>query len=131
MYLLDTNIVSYWMRGDDQVIKRLKAHSPSVLSLSAITLAEILYGIRKSATKKRERQAKIQSITSMLDLFPFDELAAQEYAEIRCQLESSGESISERNTQIAAIALARHLTVVTHNVREFGRVARLKVEDWA
>jgi len=131
MYLLDTNIVSYWMRGDERVIERLQAHSPSELSLCTVTLAEILYGIRKSRTKKRERQNRIQSITSMLDLHPFDEQAAGRYADVRCQLELSGKPISERDTQIAAIALARKLTVVTHNVREFARVDRLKVVDWA
>jgi tRNA(fMet)-specific endonuclease VapC len=131
MYLLDTNIVSYWMRGDEHVIDRLKAHLPSQLALSAITLAEILYGIQKSPTKKRERKARIQDITSMLDLYPFDEQAASRYAAIRCQLESSGRSISERDTQIAAIAMAQRLTVVTHNVKEFDRVHGLKVEDWA
>ena len=131
MYLLDTNIVSYWMRGDKKVIERLKSHAPSELALSAITLAEILYGIEKSPAKKRERHHKIQQITSLLHLYTFDEKAAQEYALVRSELEESGRPISERDTQIAAVALAHQLTLVTHNVKEFGRVARLKVEDWA
>ena len=131
MYLLDTNIVSYWMRGDERVIERLKEQAPSELALSTITLAEILYGIRWSPVKKRDRQGKIDSIVSMLNVHPFDELATQTYAVVRCQLESSGTAISERDTQIAAIALARQLTVVTHNVREFARVPRLRVVDWA
>ena len=131
MYLLDTNIVSYWMRGDKKVIERLKSHAPSELALSAITLAEILYGIEKSPAKKRERHHKIQQITSLLHLYTFDEKAAQEYALVRSELEESGRPISERDTQIAAVALAHQLTLVTHNVKEFGRIARLKVEDWA
>jgi predicted nucleic acid-binding protein len=49
MYLLDTNIISYWMRGDKRVIGRIKKHAPADLSLSTITLAEILYGIEKSS----------------------------------------------------------------------------------
>ncbi len=130
MYLLDTNIVSYWMRGDAEVIERLKNQVPSDLALSAITLAEILYGIEKSTARKRERCNKIQRITSVLQLYPFDEKAAQEYAVVRCQLEKSGHPISERDTQIAAVALAHQLTAVTHNVKEFRRVARLGVEDW-
>jgi tRNA(fMet)-specific endonuclease VapC len=131
MYLLDTNIVSYWMRGDKKVVERLRSHAPSDLSLSAITLAEILYGIEKSRAKKRERRDKIQWISSLLQLHPFDEKAAQEYAVVRCQLGRNGHPISERDTQIAAVALAHQLTVVTHNVKEFRRVARLKIEDWA
>jgi predicted nucleic acid-binding protein len=52
MYLLDTNIISYWMRGDPQLINKIKSYSPSDLSLSTITLAEIYYGIEKSPVRK-------------------------------------------------------------------------------
>jgi tRNA(fMet)-specific endonuclease VapC len=131
MYLLDTNIVSYWMRGDKGVIGRIKEHSPADLALSAITLAEILYGIEKSPVKKKERRLKIERIALLLDLYPFGESAAGRYAVIRAQLEKKGTPISERDTQIAAIAMANRLTVVTHNVKEFNRIRELKVEDWA
>ena len=131
MHLLDTNIISYWMRGDEKVIKKIKRQSPSDLSLSTITLAEILYGIEKSPNKKRERQLKINQISSLLYLYSFDEAAAGKYALIRAGLEKEGRVISERDTQIASIALANKLVVVTHNVKEFGRVKKLKVEDWA
>ena len=131
MYLLDTNIISYWMRGDERVIGRIKKHAPSDLSLSTITLAEILYGIEKSPMKKKERRLKIKQILSLLGLYSFDELAAGKYAIIRAQLEREGMLISERDTQIASIAMANKLTVITHNVKEFSRIDKLKVEDWA
>ena len=131
MYLLDTNIVSYWMRGDPIVIERLKSHSPSDLALSSITLAEIWYGIEKSPVKKRERRSKIDNISNLLTLYLFDELSARSYAIIRTQLENDGVPISERDTQIAAIAVANNLVLVAHNVKEFRRIGQLKVEDWA
>jgi len=131
MYLLDTNIVSYWMRGEKGIIDRLRKHAPSELSLSAITLAEIYYGIEKSPVKKKERWLKINKISSLLDLYYFDEAAAREYALIRVLLEKRGIIISERDLQIASIAMANRLIVVTHNIREFGRIDTLKVEDWA
>lgn len=131
MYLLDTNIISYWMRGDPTVIARIKEHSPSDLSLSTITLAEIWYGIEKSSVKKKERRSKIEKISSLLHVFPFDETAAKRYAVIRAQLERKGVIISERDTQIAAIAVANRLVVVTHNVKEFLRIDKLPVDDWA
>jgi len=74
---------------------------------------------------------KIKQISSLLDMYSFDEAAAREYAVIRAQLEREGRVISERDTQIASIAMANRLIVVTHNVKEFGRVGKLKVEDWA
>ncbi len=131
MYLLDTNIISYWMRGDGKVISRIKEHVPSELFLSAITLAEILYGIEKSPVKKKERRLKLEQILSVLGIYCFDEVAAAEYSVIRAQLERDGRIISERDIQIASIALANRLVIVTHNVKEFGRIGKLKVEDWA
>lgn len=131
MYLLDTNIISYWMRGDRRVIDRIKKHAPLDLFLSTITLAEILYGIEKSPVKKKARRLKINQISSLLGMYSFDEAAAGKYAIIRAQLEREGRVISERDTLIASIAMANRLTVVTHNVKEFGRVGKLKVEDWA
>ncbi len=131
MYLLDTNIISYWMRGDPQLINKIKSYSPSDLSLSTITLAEIYYGIEKSPLKKKERRLKIEYIKSELDIYPFNEQAAVKYGTIRAALEKIGKPISERDTQIAAIALANKLSIVTHNTKEFGRIPKLKVEDWA
>lgn len=131
MYLLDTNIISYWMRGDKVVTDKIKNHSPSELSLSAITLAEILYGIEKSPVKKKERLTKIRKIISVIRLYPFDDACAEKYAVIRARLEQAGTVISERDTQIASIGLANQLVVVTHNIKEFSRVESLRVEDWA
>lgn len=129
--LLDTNIVSYWMRGDEKVITRMKVCRPCDMAISEITIAEILYGIEKSPTRKKERREKLDAIRSELELVPFDVLAAEEYGIIRSDLEKKGIPISERDLQIAAIARAHNLVVVTHNTKEFKRVFGLKVEDWA
>jgi len=133
MYLLDTNIVSYWMRGHQPLLERIKSHSPKDLSIAAITLAEVYYGIEKSLVKKKERRSKIEQIRSILEIRPFDEAAAAKYGIIRAQLEKIGQVISERDLQIASIAMANRLCVVTHahNTSEFNRVEKLKVEDWA
>jgi tRNA(fMet)-specific endonuclease VapC len=90
VYLLDTNIVSYWIRGHQPLLERIKSHSPKDLSLSAITLAEIYYSIEKSRARKKERLTKIEQIRSMLETHPFDEPAAAKYGIIRVQLEKRG-----------------------------------------
>jgi tRNA(fMet)-specific endonuclease VapC len=130
MYLLDTNIISYWMRGDQVIIEKIKSCSPAELSFSTITLAEIYYGIEKSPVKRKERRNKIERIKSQLDIYPFNENAVGKYGVIRVQLEKQGQLISERDLQIASIAMANRLCVVTHNIKEFGRIAKLRVEDW-
>jgi tRNA(fMet)-specific endonuclease VapC len=131
MYLLDTNIVSYWMRGHRPLLNRIKSHSPKDLSISTITLAEIYYGIEKSPAKKKERRKKIEQIRSILEVYPFDEAAAGKYGIIRAQLEKQSVVISERDLQIASIAVSKGLWVITHNVKEFNRVENLRWEDWA
>ncbi len=129
--MLDTNIVSYWMRGDEKVIQHLKQYRPCDLCISTITLAEILYGIERSESKKRQRIKKLESICSQLDVLPFDESAAKKYGLIRSALEKKGAPISERDLQIASIAMANNLVLVTHNTKEFHRIQGLRVEDWA
>lgn len=131
IYLLDTNIVSYWMRGDEKLINKIRHHKPSDLSICTITLAEIYYGIEKSPAKKKERRNKIERIYSLLEIYPFDDLAARKYSIIRTRLEKDGIVISERDLQIASIAAANKLIVVTHNAKEFKRIKNLDVEDWA
>jgi len=131
MFLLDTNILSFWMRGNEAVINRIRQHSPAELSWSTVTLAEILYGVEKSPHRKQERYSKVEMIKGLLDLYAFDQASARAYAIIRTQLEKQGVPISERDLQIASIAQANDLTVVTHNVGEFSRVYQLQVQDWA
>ncbi len=63
-YLLDTNMVSYWLRGEAGIMARIRDHSPSKLAIASITLAEILYGIEKSPHRKLERLLKIREICS-------------------------------------------------------------------
>ncbi len=130
MIILDTNIVSYWMRGDEVILEKLKNQKPSDLAISTITLAEILYGIEKSPVKKKLRRDRIEAICSQLDIYPFDQDAARKYATIRSYLEKKGISISERDLQIASIAVANQFRLITHNTKEFSRVPKLVVEDW-
>jgi tRNA(fMet)-specific endonuclease VapC len=118
------------MRGNLVVIDQIRKKSPADLAISTITLGEIYYGIEKSSVKKKERRLKIERIQSQLEIYPFDESAAIRYGQIRVKLEKKGKVISERDLQIAAIALANRLCVVTHNTKEFYRVPRLRVEDW-
>jgi tRNA(fMet)-specific endonuclease VapC len=118
------------MRGDEKLINEIKSHKPSALSICTVTLAEIYYGIEKSPVKKKERRHKIERISSQLEIYPFDELAARKYSIIRTQLEKKGSVISERDLQIASIAMANKLIVVSHNVKEFNRIEKLEVEDW-
>ncbi len=128
-YLLDTNTCIYALKQQGGVIDRLGEHSPDDLAVSIVTVAELWFGARKSKRPESNRR-RIDAFLKPLEVLPFDHAAAGVYAELRLALERMGRPIGERDLLIASIALARGLTVVTHNVSEFGRVPGLKVEDW-
>jgi tRNA(fMet)-specific endonuclease VapC len=76
-FLLDTNIVSYWIRGDERIIAQIKTHRPCDIVISTITIAEILYSIEKSSSQKNERRQKLNIIRSQLEIIPFGSAAAE------------------------------------------------------
>lgn len=129
IYLLDTNTCIYAIKRVPEALRRLQERSPGDFGISAITVAELWFGAAKSSLPKQTR-ASVDAFLKPFEILPFASEAANEYAEIRVQLEKAGRPIGERDLLIAAIARARRLTVVTHNVREFSRVAGLRVEDW-
>jgi tRNA(fMet)-specific endonuclease VapC len=128
-YLLDTNTCIYALKRQGRVAERLREHSPDDIGTTIITVAELWFGARKSARPEATRR-EIDSFLEPLGVIPFDRAAADAYASVRFDLERAGRPIGERDLLIATIALARGLTVVTHNTSEFGRVAGLTTEDW-
>jgi tRNA(fMet)-specific endonuclease VapC len=128
-FLLDTNTCVYAIKRVPSVIERLQALSPDDLGVAVITLAELWFGARKSSRPERTR-ASVDAFLQPFEIVPLDKDAAEAYAEIRLRLERLGRPIGERDLLIASIARSRALTVVTHDVGEFGRVPGLTVEDW-
>jgi tRNA(fMet)-specific endonuclease VapC len=130
MYLLDTNICIYFMKNSyPHLTERLLSHSPSELLISSITVLELGYGAEKSNWGYRTRQ-KMAMFLAPFTIIPFDVNDALAAAGIRAHLEGLGVIIGAYNIQIAAQGLARGLTVVTHNTKEFNRIPDLKLEDW-
>jgi len=129
-YLLDTDISIYLLRKTSlNVIKRFGQLTPGDIAISTITIAELYYGAEKSEHLQQNLTA-IENFISPLVILHFDKTAARHYGRIRKHLEASGKLIGSMDMQIAAVALAANLIVVTNNVREFKRVPALKVENW-
>jgi len=128
-FILDTNTCIYALKLQPGVVDRLRERSPDDLGVSIVTLAELWFGARKSARPTATRR-EIDAFLEPFEILPFDVEAAEAYSSTRLALERRGRPIGERDLLIASIALARGLTVVTHNVSEFGRVPGLRTEDW-
>jgi tRNA(fMet)-specific endonuclease VapC len=127
--LLDTDMVSYLMRDQSHRLRRrLNYFSAGDVAMSAITAAELLYGVgRRDSSRNRQ---VLDRFMSLLVVAAFDAGAAAVYGEIRVALERRGTPIGAHDMLIAAHAIALDVPLVTHNAREFRRVPGLRVEDW-
>jgi tRNA(fMet)-specific endonuclease VapC len=110
-------------------LTQLQRTPASEVAICSIVKAELAYGIRRGAYSA-QRIAARQAFLSQFVSLPFDDAAAQQYGQIRAQLEMIGRPIGPNDLLIAAIALANHVTLVTHNTSEFSRITGLRVGDW-
>ena len=129
-YLLDTNAFIRYLNGTAiGVLNRLRDTSIDDVAVCAVVKAELFYGAAKSGNPEKTLAKQIAFLDQITSL-PFDDMAAEKYSTIRAHLERQGTPIGPNDLMIASIALARDLTLVTHNAREFSRVPNLKIEDW-
>lgn len=129
MYALDTNTVLDFFRGKGKVAGRLLATPPTEVALPAIVAYEVWVGVLGSQNAAR-RQVEYERFLSTVALLAFDAPIGKRAAELRLMLERNGEKIGPMDTLIAATALAHGATLVTRNVREFGRVPGLSIANW-
>jgi tRNA(fMet)-specific endonuclease VapC len=129
MYVLDTNTLSYFFRGEGRVAEHLGNVSPSDVAIPAIVLFEIEAGIARSADAGR-RRSQLDEAVSSVQVLAFGSKEARSAARVRADLEAAGTPIGPYDVLIAGTALANGATLVTRNKREFQRVAGLSVESW-
>ena len=127
-YMLDTDTVSFALRGRGGVASRLLEHRPSEICISSITLAELRFGAEARRSRKLHRL--IDTFVGSVMVIPFDEAAADRFAPVAAALARRGEPIGTFDTLMAAHALSRGLTFVTNNSKHFQRVGGLKTENW-
>jgi tRNA(fMet)-specific endonuclease VapC len=130
MYLLDTNACIRILNGTSvPLIEHLRAVPRSLVRLSSVVKAELLYGARKSS-RMAENLRLLERFFDTIASVPFDDSCAAEYGLLRDELDRAGTPIGPNDLLIAATARAHRAILVTHNVREFSRVAELRIEDW-
>ena len=129
MWVLDTNTLIYFFRGDGNVAKEILARSPSDIGIPSIVLYELEVGIAKS-TSPRKRLGQLEQLTSVVQTLPFGIAEAQVSTAIRSSLEKKGTPIGPYDVLIAGTAKACNSTLVTRNTREFKRVRGLVLQNW-
>ena len=131
MLVLDSNTISYYFRGDPQVVPRLQALRPAEVGVPAIVEYELRYGLmRLPSDAAVPRLAALAQLLRPMQLLPFDSACAAQAACLRVGLEALGTPIGPHDTLIAATVLRHQATLVTRNVREFSRVPGLQWVNW-
>ena len=130
-YMLDTNICIYAIKHKpEKVLEELQRHDPSDVCISAVTYAELIHGVEKSAAIEKNRLA-LSLLLANIEIFDFDAKAADCYGKIRAELEKKGSPIDPLDMMIAGHARSLEFTLVTNNMKEFSRVSGLRQENWA
>ena len=129
-YILDTDTCSYIMkRSHPKLLEKIQAIPLTDQAISVVTMAELLYGTKLSSKPQFAMRAYTDFIKH-LSVLDWTQEAAEHYADIRAALRKRGEMIGANDLLIAAHARSINATLVTNNVREFGRVDNLQVENW-
>ncbi|MFO5471017.1 type II toxin-antitoxin system VapC family toxin [Anabaena sp. AL09] len=129
-YLLDTCVVSDFVKGEQNTLNQLKSISPTDLFISSLTVMEIKYGLAINPAKAIKIQPLIKTFLISITVLTFTSQEAEKAAEIRSILKIAGSPIGSYDVLIAATALSHNLMIVTSNVREFQRVPNLQIENW-
>jgi tRNA(fMet)-specific endonuclease VapC len=129
VFVLDTNVVIHYFKGQGQVAERLLSTPPNEVALPSIAVFELEVGVLRSDNVARRRE-QLRLFLEVVATLPFGRAEATAAAQVRAALETQGLPIGPFDVLIAGTALAHHATLVTRNTREFGRVDGLTVENW-
>jgi tRNA(fMet)-specific endonuclease VapC len=129
LFMLDTDAVSFALRGHGDVASRVASCRPSELCVSAITVAELRFGADRRGSRKIH--ATIDAFLSGVRVMPFDDDAARRFGAVGAALAARGVPIGQMDTLIASHALAIDATLVTNSEKHFSKVRGLRLANWA
>jgi tRNA(fMet)-specific endonuclease VapC len=132
MILLDSDVISHLLRPAPpaQLAERVHAVPLRNRYLSAISIAEILYGIERTGQREHIRMILETRFIARVEVLPFDLEAARVFGRVNAYLSSAGTPLAAPDLCIAATALSRDLTLITGNESHFRRIPGLKIENW-
>jgi tRNA(fMet)-specific endonuclease VapC len=131
-YVLDTNTVSFLMRGEEAVVSRLESLARTDVLIPQPVIAEVEYGLSR-LPKSRRRQRLRERFDRILDVLvrvEWTDSVSRAFGETKTILERRGLPLEDFDVAIAAHAMAHGATLVTDNVSQFGRISNLAIENW-
>ena len=132
LFMLDTDTCIFLMRGESEKLKsKVQAIPLQQQVMSAVSFAELTYGVQASAVANRKQNQKVlDSLVLHLAVLDWPRAAATYYSEIRADLKKRSAQLGAADLMIAAHARAIGAIVVTNTVKDFGRVKKLEIENW-
>ncbi|MDR0403876.1 MAG: PIN domain-containing protein [Treponema sp.] len=128
-YLIDTNIIIYSLKNDENVQTRFLEHEKAPKYISIITYGELLYGAKKS--KQIEKNcAKIYRIKNLFPIIPIDLPIIEIFSDLKSKYRKTGTVIADFDLLIASTALTYNQILVTNNIKHFEKIEEIKMEDW-
>ena len=128
--MLDTNICIYILNNKPEGIKKhFDNYELGEITISAISVAELFFGVEKSKFKESNTLA-LHAFLAHLQVLEFGTREAQAYAKIRADLERRKALIGAMDMLIASVAVANDLTLITNDGKDFKRVKNLQIENW-
>jgi tRNA(fMet)-specific endonuclease VapC len=128
MYLLDTDTCVYFLNGHPSVTKKFAQVGASSLRLCDVTLAELYFGAYNSQNVQ-QNLARVASLAHLTQ-FSTDIWVAEMFGQVKADLKKRGQIIGDFDILIASFALVHGCILVTNNVRHFGRITGLQIENW-
>jgi tRNA(fMet)-specific endonuclease VapC len=129
-YLLDTCVISDFIKGEPGTQTQIKQTPPADITISIITLMELRYGLLLNSQRAQKIEPVMTSFLGSVTVLPFSIAESEKAAEIRAVLKTQGQPIGAYDVLIAATALQHQLIMVTANQREFDRVPGLQTQNW-
>lgn len=127
-YLLDTDIVVFFLRNKKNIAEHLALLSPNDVFVSEVTVAELEYGNRCSG-RYEENKYMVERFLSSVNIVPFSD-AILLYAEERYRLRMLGQSIEDFDLLIGCAAVSENLIMVTNNAKHYSRIKGIRIENW-
>jgi tRNA(fMet)-specific endonuclease VapC len=128
-FMLDTNIVSHFIKGARKICDKVISVPMPELSISAITEGELLFGLAKKPDAK-QLQDLVHEFLIRVDVLPWDSDVAECYGNLRAEMQKKGKILGNLDMLIASHALALDLILIS-NDQAFSQVDGLKIEDWS
>ena len=129
MYLIDTDIVIYALKGDAHVVQHLEAKAAAPKAISIVTYGELLFGAMKSE-RREQNLAKVRRVGELFPVVDVGRAVMDTFASLKVDLEKQGSRLDDFDLLIAATALVLGYRLVTNNERHFRRVPGLDIENW-